>query len=172
MKAAVAAPALGLPAALLAHALVFGADHAIAGALQFAVFAAGGLFFLIAASLHTSSAIQGSIAASRVRLAAPGFVALLCSGGAWFALIEWCEPRHGIAPVAVAAALALACLLIILAMRSFAAFVAHVTLTIVRGSVPVRAPQFTISRVFEPVLSSQSLAHAVRRFSRPPPAFS
>ncbi|HET7813391.1 MAG TPA: hypothetical protein VFL13_03375 [Candidatus Baltobacteraceae bacterium] len=171
---ALAAVLLGLPAALVAHALVFGGDHAVAGALQSGLCGAGALAFAFAALVHTGKRLQqGSVAAARLRLLLPNLALLLGSSGAWFALFEFCESPHAHAPVAIAAALALACVAIRSIVFVLTRALASVGFALLQAVS--LAPSFTatpLRRMQRAPMPLFALAYSERLFSRPPPALS
>ncbi|HET7813394.1 MAG TPA: hypothetical protein VFL13_03390 [Candidatus Baltobacteraceae bacterium] len=173
MKTALAAAALGLPSALLAHALVFGNDHAAGGALQSAVLAFAALALVLCVSLRAARLAQGSVVARRMLDCVPHAATLAAASGAWFGIIELCESPHAIPPLAVAAAIAIACFVIIAALRGTARCIATIALAVItalREFVIPALPAADIAFALAP--ASLPLARTHRLFSRPPPALS
>ncbi len=167
-----AALLLGLPLALIAHAFVFGSEHAVGGTLHYAALAAGAFALALGIGLASRQATQGSILAARLRSQTPNFGVLSIAGSAWFAALESCERPHGIPILAVALALLAACALVRLTLaliaRSLSAVVIALRVTSRRCALAfeyVRMRQRP-ARVF------RSLAHTRRLFSRPPPVLS
>lgn len=171
---ALAAVLLGLPAALVAHALVFGSDHAVAGALQSALFGAGTLAFVFAAFVHmTNGAQQGSIAAARINRLVPNLALLLGSSGAWFAVFELCEAPHAHAPLAIALALGAACIAVRWTVQLFSRALASVGFAILHAFIRTPFhPAAPLRRVLAAPMPLFALAYSERLFSRPPPALS
>jgi hypothetical protein len=172
-RAFAAATLLGLPVALLAHALVFGGRHAAGGALNsLAVdFAAFALLLIIA--LHSRELVQGSVLAARLRAQRPRFAALMVSGSAWFAILELSERSHSVHLTAIAAALIIACLAIRAAVNGVTRSVAAVA--IVLSSHGAHVPAVAESHIrlrYDVPHALRSFAHTRRLFSRPPPALS
>ena len=132
LRALAAALPMGLPTALLAHALVFGSEHAAGGALQRVALALAALAIVVSATLRSRKAVQGSIAASRLRVGAPSLLALLFSAASWFAILELCESSHAIPVLALACALVAACVAVRAAVGLLARFIAGVTLALVQ----------------------------------------
>ncbi len=164
---------LGLPAALVAHALVFGGEHAVGGALQSAALAAGALVLLLALALHSRDAVQGSVLASRLRSQMPSLIALLLCAGAWFAALELCESPHAIPLLAVAGAVAAACILLRAGITLFSRVIANAAIAIIHALECTYAQELCLACAIRiaprPV---RTLAHAIRLFSRPPPVLS
>jgi hypothetical protein len=162
---------LGLPAALLAHAFVFGHRHAAAGAAHNAVLAGALLAVSLVLALQTRAASQGSILARRLHDGMPGFFAIAVSAGAWYALIELSEPHHAFSAITAAAALLAASLFVRGAIRFTARSLSTIAIAFTARLRPGRGlesrvpPQRTL-----PLIKSFALSR--RLFSRPPPAFS
>lgn len=171
---ALAAVLLGLPAALVAHALVFGGDHAIAGALQSGLCGAGALAFVFAALVHTSKGVQqGTIAAARIKLLVPNLALLLGSSGAWFAVFETCEAPHAHAPLIIALALVVACIAVRWTVNLLSRAIASVRFAILHAiSRAPFQPAASLRRVLVAPMPLFALAYSERLFSRPPPALS
>jgi hypothetical protein len=97
-----AALMLGLPAALVAHLVTFGNQHAAGGAYHGTLLALGASLvagavaagWLLAWSGSKATA-NGSVLAERLGRFVPSYGQLLVAAWAAFALIEWLEPLHG-----------------------------------------------------------------------------
>lgn len=164
------APLLGLPAALLAHAFVFGDDHAAGGAAHIIALAAAAVFGLAALALHTGSIVQGSILASRLQANMPRLAPLAVSAGAWYALLEACEPHHTFNTIAVALAVFAASLLVRGAL-SLAARTLRSIVVAFCGCEHYLQDAFNpyVSLAYAAPLRLPAFAHSRRLFSRPPP---
>ena len=163
--------ALGLPSALLAHGLVFGHEHAVAGAFQ--SFAWAGAFFAFAAIalLHARDATQGSIIAARLRRLTPSIPALTASAALWFALFESVESAHEPLVLLSALALVVASIVIQFAASLFGDVIGGAVLAIVRACV-ARDVRPVIIFHASPVLAFTEPVARGRRYCRPPPALS
>ncbi len=84
---------LGLPTALLAHAMVFGSGHAVAGAAHSVALAAGAAALLLVLALRSKQAAEGTVVAARLRALAPSLAGLMIAAAAWFALLELTRAR-------------------------------------------------------------------------------
>jgi hypothetical protein len=155
---------LGLPAALLAHALAFGQAHVLGGTLHsFAVQGAAG-FALIAAIVASLAIARGE------RWDAPHAGAVAIAASAWLTLIELAEAPHAV-PL-------LLCVLAILAataiVSSVAAGYTHAVAAVVHvfgAHAKIDAPRFAFAFSSEAPSRRRTLPE-FRLFSRPPPAFS
>lgn len=155
---------LGLPAALLAHALVFGGEHAAGGGTH-------ALLFGLAAAFGFVATLFAAVAAARkFHVVAPRSICIAPGAALWFAGIEISEHTHTV-PVALSALAILSASLIVRAvLYAFTHTVAAVaaallcTTTKRRG---LRVPAFAreLPRRISP-------AYRFRVFSRPPPVFS
>lgn len=173
MRTALAAAALGLPSALLAHALVFGNDHAAGGALQSAALALAALVLVAACALHAIRLSQGSVVARRLTERIPHAITLAVTTGGWFALLERCETPHAIPPLAVAAAIAIACFAVLAIVRSAARCIASIALAFTSALRPFAMPAVPVIDLgFAPAPALLALARTHRLYSRPPPALS
>lgn len=170
-RALVSAALLGLPTALLTHALVFGSEHAIGGALQSVALAAGSLALLAVVASHSRQAVQGSILASRLRDHIPQFALLGGASAIWFVLIELCETPHSVPLAAVGAALIAACLIVRAGISLLAQSIAGIVIAVARLLVHSQPVAVTVRNVRTAPRSLRSLAHTERLFSRPPPSF-
>jgi hypothetical protein len=153
---------LGLPAALLAHVLLFGNEHTLAGSLHGAALSLGTSFAFFATLLAAVAAVR--------RWKSPRIHLLAMTGGAaaWFAGIELCEQSHAVSFLAAAVAVAFASWLVRVVLLAFAQTFAAIVavLTGVFSPAPRQA-----SRAPYTCAPSRSTAHTLRLFSRPPPAF-
>lgn len=173
MKTALAAAALGLPSALLAHALVFGNDHAAGGAFQLGVLGLAALAFVVAAALYGARLAQGSVVARRLVDGLPHVAALAAASGVWFALLELCEAPHAIPPLAVIAAIFIGCIIVRAAMRGAARCIASIVLAVSSALRAFTMPALpSVDLGFTPAHAGLALARTHRLFSRPPPALS
>jgi hypothetical protein len=164
---------LGLPTALLAHALVFGSEHAAGGAWSSAAIAIGCVGLMLVVALHSRSAVQGSIAASRLRAMLPPTTALAVSASAWFVLLELCEPAHNVLGVALVIAVVTASVLMRLSISAVASLFAAVAIAL--GCSEKRIWHLADSGARLPHSSPHlpdTLTHACKLFSRPPPVLS
>ena len=153
---------LGLPAALLAHAVVFGGEHTVGGPAHAIVLDLGAVSAFLAA-------LCLAICAVRRRRAVPHFVSLLAGSAVWFAAIELCERPHGIPLFAVALALLLGSWLVRTVLLAFAQTILAVAAIV---SAIRLAPQPVYARVISAPPRMRAAAHRLRLFSRPPPLFS
>ena len=166
--------ALGLPVAMLAHALVFGAGHAGGGdihqpLLEAAVAVVSAVLCGIAALLASAGgAAQGSIVAARLRAAmpTPGWLFFVSCG--WFAAIEAHEPAHHIPIAAAVVAVAVLSLLVYRVLLGFIAGLHHVVLVLSGGHCDAPSPCVKVTAADALPRPAQRLSHH-RRFSRPPP---
>ena len=154
---------LGLPAAVLAHAEIFGGRHLLGGGSHALVWA------LCAASSVAAIVAGSRMAAERIRAHVPSAAQLLLSAGSWFVAIELCEQPHAIPLAQAVALLCAAALAIGITWRCFtraAEFIAS-ELSHKLG-VAVRDAVAQLYASAEPI----AVAHApsYRLFSRPPPA--
>ncbi len=164
---------LGLPVALLAHALVFGQSHAVGGAMHGAALSGCAFALAVAVALSSRDAAQGSILASRLRACAPRVPLMLFSGAAWFAALESCERAHGIPLAAVAVAMVAASLLIRLAISLLARSLAAVALALLAHGEHLHSLERAclLPRHRSPH-ALKSFPHTRRLYSRPPPILS
>ncbi len=154
---------LGLPAALLAHTLVFGAEHTVGGSLHSASL---GLAFGFA----FAGSLWAAVGAVRRLHCLPRFVPLAFSAAAWLAALEALESPHAIPLLLCLVTVAVAASVVTVVLRAFALTVSTVASLL---SSPVRRSP---SAFFADFISRRP---AVRRtivrfalFSRPPPALS
>jgi hypothetical protein len=166
---------LGLLAALAAHMLMFGGDHAMGGAyhallLQIALAGALSLFVFFAALTlgNADGAADGSIVAARLRERIPRAAAVLVTATAWYAVAEGIEHHHAspsplLALLALAAASWIVLHLAGAALRALAAAV----LAILGVSFTPRAPSWSRRPSTRPLLHHRLCAR--RLFAPPPP---
>lgn len=167
--------ALGLLASLIAHAAVYGGDHAAGGNYHLLLLeiAAAGALALTAAALLTGwsgarSAVNGSVLAARLTARLPGFVPLLTATVVCYATIEFLEPHHGDASfLGAGLCLTVASWIVATLCRWFCAVIAA-TMLLIAGSVfAARTFAWFVYRTAAPVPRRILCAH--RRFARPPP---
>jgi hypothetical protein len=170
------ATVLGLVAALVAHAVLFGKEHAWGGAyhsafLQLTLAAVAGLVAAAGALLWSGArcAADGTVLAARMRSMLPGWGAIAVAGAVWYTLGERLEARHAVVPLA-----AIVLLLVLIAwlltrlasaaLRALATFV----FAIARGAKRESRPPFAFVRRVAPHYAQDERAWH-RRFTRPPP---
>lgn len=167
--------ALGLLAALAAHAALYGGGHVVGGAfhallVQSALAAFAGLAFFFGAVAWSGSrgVADGSVLAARLRERLPNLGALLASGTLWYAAVEAAEPRHG-GPVPVAAliGIAAAAWLVLRVARALTGLIAGAVFAILRISFSGRAPSWRRRPYVRPAQRRTPCVR--RRFARPPP---
>lgn len=166
---------LGLVASLVAHAALYGGQHAIGGAyhevlLQMAVAGALGFIALIGAVAWTQSgsATDGSVLAARLRERLPGVGSVIAAAAASYAVIEAIEPHHAGAPgIALLAALAAASYAALRLAHAITDAFARAAIAISRTFFAPRAPAWR-RRPRARLIARRSFA-ARRRFARPPP---
>ncbi|MBV8147774.1 MAG: hypothetical protein JO092_01640 [Candidatus Eremiobacteraeota bacterium] len=166
---------LGLVAALVGHAALFGGEHAIGGAyhsllLQVAAAAGFGFGGALGALLWSGArfAADGSVLATRIAAHLPGLPGVAVSTALWFSLGERLEPHHAGTPLAFALVALLGAAALILGIaRALVRWIAHIAFAISRaktcGAV-VRARADTNGPVFRAQRDATG-----RRFARPPP---
>lgn len=167
---------LGLVAALIGHAVVYGNGHAMGGdyhELLLKLALAGSLALLGAlAALATAGArfvADGSILARRVAQVLPNFPALLAATAAWYSLGEAIEPQHAAASILlVALALALAAALLLVGARTLVDSLSAAVVAVVRLRFAGRRPTITLRRRRAP-LAIPAPPSLRRRLVRPPP---
>lgn len=173
-----AATVLGLVAALVTHAVLFGGEHVWGGAyhsalLELTLAAVTSLTAATAAFLWSGAhcAADGTVLASRLRAMLPGWAAIAASGAGWFALGECLESAHaGVPLLAVAVMLALVAWMLrrfaSVALRALAEFV-----FIIASAVAVSHRQNFVWRPSTTSLRGFAQDEKLwrRRFTRPPP---
>lgn len=160
----VAGALLGLPAALLAHILVFGHEHAAGGSMD-------GALVQMAVGFGFLSALVVAIGASRViRAVVPRMSTVLAGSTLWFTAIEFTEAQHHLSPAIAIAALALASWIVVSILRAFA----HTIVAIVQAVWHARrgAPRTLHAALSLLAPVPANAAHRFRIFSRPPPLLS
>jgi hypothetical protein len=167
--------ALGLLASLVAHAAIFGGDHAMGGAynevlVQTAIAACVGLVasFGTLAWVGRGRASDGSVLASRLSQHLPDFPMLFASSAAWYTLAEALEPHHAPASaLVILIALASAAFAILLGARGLLRTLAKAVLAIAPTDFSPRSPAWVRRPQAVPVVRRSPLLR--RRFARPPP---
>lgn len=155
---------LGLPAALLAHTLVFGGEHAVGGPMH-------ALLFGLAASFGFLITLLVAIAAVRsMRGATPRFAAIFTGAALWFGGIELYEHGHGVPLLLSFLALLLASGIVRAVLRAFAHTVAIIAYAL--WSVLTKPKAICASAIVLATPAQQRPAYRFRVFSRPPPALS
>lgn len=163
LRRAAAGTLLGLPAALLAHALTFGHDHAAGGRLH-------ALFLDLAGSFGFFATLVIAVSASRrLRLAPSNVLWIAVPAIAWFSGIEAGEARHGIPHALSLLAILAASWLVRAIVRAFAQTLVAVIVSLwsrVRAAQPpIQCAPRNLS------LPALRPAYRFRIFSRPPPHF-
>jgi len=167
--------ALGLLASLIAHAALYGRDHAMGGAyhdilIQLASAGAGGFMALLGALIWTGwrRAADGSVLAARLTSRLPGLAPLAAGTGFWFAVGERIEPRHADAGFVLTVAVVVAAAWAVLALaRRGVRLLAGAIIAILRSPFAQRAPGWIRRPRPAPIARRSPLLR--RRFARPPP---
>jgi hypothetical protein len=170
-----AALALGLLASILAHAGLYGGEHAMGGgyhALLLQAALAGGIsllvFFGLLAASGTNAAVNGSVLAARLIERLPGFGSLCLAAAAWYGVAEYLEPHHAAASLlAVPLSLAAAAWLIQLLSRAVVAILAGAVFAAWRAAFSPKTPVW-FRRLHSP-RPTRRILWTRRRFARPPP---
>jgi hypothetical protein len=171
-----AALALGLVAAFVAHAGLFGGQHAMGGSYDglltdLACFGAVGLATLAAAATLAGVrfAADGSVIAARIERHLPGLFPVVVSTVAWFALGEGLESAHAVVALPLAiVALALAAFLVLAVTRAVVRWIAAVAIAIARAILVDLRP--AVSFAPAPLAVAPRNPFFRRRFARPPPS--
>jgi hypothetical protein len=167
--------ALGLIAALLAHAAAYGGSHAMGGAYHGVLLdlseIAVALSIVIASAMAWSGArkvANGSVLAARLRDCLPGWIPIAGSASGWFVLAEHLEPHHAEAPLLLLGVL-LACAswFVLVLARGLLAVLAGAAVA-VRKRYAVRLALLCVQRVSESPLPYIVL-RSKYRYARPPP---
>lgn len=163
LRRAAAGTLLGLPAALLAHALTFGHDHAAGGRLH-ALFLelAGGFGFLATLAIAIN-------ASRRMRHAPANLLWIAAPATAWFSVIELGEARHGIPRALSLLAILAASWLVRAIVRAFAHTLVAVVASLWSRVRAAQARAHRAPRTMRP--PALRPAYRFRIFSRPPPRF-
>lgn len=168
---------LGLVAALVTHAVLFGGEHVWGGAyhsalLELTLAALTSLTGAAAAFLWSGArcAADGTVLASRLRAMMPGWAAIAASGAGWFALGERLESAHaGVPFVAIAVMLALVAWMLrrfaSVGLRALAGIVFAIARGLQREQGTAWRPSTTPLRRF----AQDDSELWRRRFTRPPP---
>jgi hypothetical protein len=166
--------ALGLPAALLGHALLFGSDHEVGGpvhgllvGLGFAL-CAGILAFFAALAWRGNGAADGSVLASRLRDCLPGVATIFIAAASYFTLFESFEQTHAVNGVPTTLALLLFASWSVRELARFAIrLIAEAVIAVVRFRYAARAANWPIRT--RPIFVFVPNPATRRRFARPPP---
>lgn len=169
-----AALALGVPASLIGHGLLFGADHEMGGpfhgfVVSLALAAASSLaVFLSALAWRCVGAVNGSVLAARLAEWLPGAGGIFASAASAFALCESLEATHAAKSLPSALAVLWVASWIISKMaRAVVRAIADATIAIAQVKFAPRKSQWC-ARVAERLPSSRSLG-TQRHLARPPP---
>lgn len=167
--------ALGIPASLVGHGLLFGTDHEIGGPFHGAVlsvaFAALACFVILFATLawQCGRAADGSIIAARLRQCLPRPESIFVWAALFFTVCESVESVHAAGNVLVMlAALALATWAVYGLAHVLVRAIADLTIAVTRGESAAREPQWCRRSTERPFLTRVSAI--CRHFARPPPA--
>jgi hypothetical protein len=166
-----------LVAALAAHAVLFGGEHAMGGGsngafVEGALSALAGLGTFAGLLLFgTRNAADGTILVARLSSALPGTASLAISAAGWFALGEHLEPAHaGFSAIAVAVVLLTVSVVVTLLAKAALRLLAAVVFAISRA-LQLCHPE--PGRVLRASMRSATLAPSWRivegRGPRPPP---
>jgi hypothetical protein len=166
--------ALGVPASLIGHGLLFGGGHQIGGPLHGAIvslaFAAVSSFAIFFAALawRGCRAADGSVLATRLLRCLPGSWSIFSCAAFFFAACESIEPAHGARGIPVTlAVLLLASWLIRKLAHELVRAIADVTVAIAQPESASREPRWRIHAAEQPH-ATRALAPR-RHFVRPPP---
>lgn len=170
--------ALGLLAALLAHAALYGGEHAMGGTyhsllLQAALAGGVGLLAVFGSLAWTGAAhaADGSVLAARMSRRLPGFASVAASATTWYALAERIEPHHAASVSLTAAILCLAAaswLILRLASAILRMIAGIVIVAASRSLWAARTPRWVRRAPAAPLVHRPPLLR--RRFARPPPS--
>ena len=168
---------LGIPAAIVAHMLLFGQSHQLGGSLQdlflSGALAAGVGFLVLFGSLAVAGATHvmgGSVLAAKLMRYLPGLGSLAGATATWYAAIEAAEPHHGGLPwPVVALAVASAAILVFFSSRSAVRAIARIAIAVTGSVFAPRTPAFVPRRLTQRAFGQGRIA-ANRRFARPPPS--
>ena len=166
---------LGLLASLVAHAAIFGGDHAMGGPyngllLQLALVGSLGMSAAFAALAWggAGAVAEGSVLAARIGDRLPAFPALLGATCLWFALAERIEPEHAAASLLVTVlCLVVSAVLFGIAARFILRLLVGVTFIVSRPRFSGRVPAWIRHTQPRPIKLRSPLLR--RRFARPPP---
>lgn len=159
-----AAALLGLPAALLAHTLVFGGEHAAGGSMH-------ALLFGLAASFGFLTTLLVAIAATRsMRGAAPRLWPVLSGAVVWYGATELYEHAHAVPVLLSVLALVLASAIVHAVLRAFAHTIVAIACSL--WSALAKPKSLCASAIALAMPALQRPAYRFRVFSRPPPVLS
>lgn len=155
---------LGLPAALLAHTVVFHGEHQAGGSFH-------GLLAMLAGFFGFTAALTLALLAVRnLRGISPRFAPIFTGAIVWFGGIEFIERDAGV-PVVVALLALIACAWLVQAvLRAFAHTVAAIVCTL--WCMIAKLPQLRFHTIDLGAPALQRPAYRFRVFSRPPPLHS
>lgn len=177
LKRLPAALALGLPAALLGHAFLFGSGHEAGGAAHglfvavAAAFSLGFAIFFGALAWRGGRASAGSVLAARLADRMPSPLAIFAAAAAYFTICESFESQHAASAIPLTAALLLLASWLVCELgRAAIRAIAETVVTVIRVRFASRQPQWHIFA--EPQLAVAPSPATRRRFARPPPALS
>jgi hypothetical protein len=171
-----AALGLGLLASLLAHAGLYGSDHALGGGYHdgFDALALAGMLGLGFATLNLAWAGReccclGTVLAARLSRLIPNPLALFAATAGSFACGEFVEGSHARASTwLVVLVLAAAATLVRILAGFFVQAIAAITIAIITRTFAPRLPRAI--RVFGRAPALAAVPYLGRRFARPPPA--
>lgn len=155
---------LGLPAALLAHTLVFHGTHEAGGSMHALLTATAGAFGFLAALIAAVLALRS------MRDASPRFVPIVSGATAWFTAIEGFEHSRGVPAALTLLALLVCSWLVQTILRAFMQTVAAVAATL--WTATAKFPELHSNAIALAAPALQRPAYRFRIFSRPPPLFS
>lgn len=165
---------LGLPVALLAHIVVFGHQHAAGATLHNLVLGAAAIAICAVIGLRARHVVIGrtSRAAAKKHAVLEVFLPAIAGAG-WFSTIELCERQHAVPILATAAAVAIVAILVRALVHACAQLLAGIAVALL-ASIFVRRSTASarITLRVDVLRIPCALAHSLRLFSRPPPAFS
>lgn len=166
---------LGLPAAVLAHATVFGGGHTTAGAyhawlLDAVCLSVGflGLAFTLHAAFSASSVRNGSIVAARLYRFLPSLLPVAISAVGWYELIERLESRSLGVSILTLAVIAASAFAMHLAARAALRAISHAAV-LVLGSLPRLDARPPAPRFFAAPPRVAFAVALARPLVRPPP---
>lgn len=164
VRSAAVSALLGLPVALVAHALVFGQSHAMGGERHgLAVY----LAIVFSAAAATICGLRN--ARSKQARSLPPAV-LLFTAGAWFAAFELTESAHAVPVLLCALAVAFAAAICGFALRAYAHTVHAIACFV--SAVKAFAPSAFVCRFSPGAFNLQHTLSEFSLFSRPPPVLS
>lgn len=158
----ITAPLLGLPAALLAHAVVFGHGHVAGGSLHGIVLALAGSLAFFGLLISATALLR------RIPGATPGIASIAACSALWLTAIERAEQPHALPILTMAAALLLAAAAVRLFATVFSRIVCAIA-AIIAAPFRNRLPRALFLRA-DAIPRARSAALLFYLFSRPPPA--